>query len=86
MHVMHMKKILRVQQISECKLEHRTTRRNDYTTGESEFVQNFENEAFLSVKYSMRVVKICNARPLRESQENDFSENPSQVATAQKRF
>ena len=33
-------KIIRMLQgISEYKLEHRTTRRNDYTTGESEFVE-----------------------------------------------
>ena len=32
--------------------------------------RNLENEACLSVTYSMKVVKICLARPLRESQKN----------------
>ena len=31
--------------------------------------RNLENESCLSVKYSMKVVKICLARPLRESQK-----------------
>ena len=63
------KTILRIQGISEYKLEHHTTSRNDYTTGESYFCQNFENGACLCVEYSMRIVKIWPVKPLRGSKK-----------------
>ena len=59
------KTILRVQGISEYKSEHHTTCRNDYTTGESDFGRNFQNEACSCVEYSMRVAKICLVSSLR---------------------
>ena len=63
------KTILRIQEISGYNLEHHTTRRNDYTTGEINFCRILENEAMKNVKYVSITPKICLMRPLRESQK-----------------
>ena len=70
MHSMHKKTVIRVQEICESKLEHHTTCRNDYTTGESDLGRNFQNEACSCVKYSMRVAKICLVSSLRGIRKN----------------
>ena len=61
--------MLRVQGISEYKLEHHTTRRNDYTTGESDFYRILEHQAMKNIKYIRITLKICLMRLLRASQK-----------------
>ena len=49
------------------KLEHHTTRRNDYTTGESDFGRFYENEAVRHAKLNIGCSKKLFSKPYEAS-------------------